>query len=152
MRNVCAATILALLALAPSAEGRTLTNLQSDIRILTKDTGSRNRYSDSQLTDLANEAQRHMIARTWCLEKNDDWTLSAQTTYYATATDFLAVRRLTSDYLELQEKTPAGLDKSRGWQTAQGTPTYYYVVFSSRTKIGFAPVPATSADTTTIRM
>jgi len=75
------------------------------------------------------------------------------TTYYATKSDFLAVRRLTRDSIELKELTPAGLDgRTRGWEAAAGIPTWYFLNFASRTQVGFSPFPGVSADTSTIRM
>ena len=134
--------------------GRSRSDLRSDVRLLTKDTGvSRVRFSNAQINDLLNEAQRIAAARSYCVHHSTTFYLAAGTTYYATKTDFVSVRRLTRDWLELKELTPAALDsKSRGWAESAGQPTYYFVNFSSRNLIGFSPFPGVAADTATIRM
>jgi hypothetical protein len=67
--------------------------------------------------------------------------------------DFLSIRRVTRDYYVLTELSVAALD-SRGseWEVQSGLPTYYFINFSTRGVIGFAPFPETSSDTGTIRI
>ena len=146
--------LLLLLFLAAPAWGSTRSELRTQTRLLVSDSGtSRQRYSDTQINNLLNEANKIAIARTYCIHKSTTFYLSAGTTYYATKSDFLSVRRLTRENLQLNEMSPAALDgRSRQWAEASGTPTYYFVNFSSRSQIGFSPFPGTSTDTGTIRM
>jgi len=139
---------------AAAAEARTRTQLRSDVRLLLRDTGtSRVRFSDAQINVLLNEGQRLAASRSYCVQKSTTFPLLVGTTYYATKSDFLAVRRLTRDSIELKELTPAGLDgRTRGWEAAAGIPTWYFLNFASRTQVGFSPFPGVSADTSTIRM
>jgi hypothetical protein len=88
-----------------------------------------------------------------CIYKSFGFDLQIGTTYYQLPSDFKYVRRLTRDSLELKEMTPAALDgRSRGWEQAGGIPTYYFINFSSRGLLGFAPVPAVAGDTSTIKV
>lgn len=146
---------LAALCLAPAqAEARTLSQLRGDVRLLVRDTGSsRNRFSNAQIDALLNEAQRIAASRSYCVHKSTTFYLLTGTTYYATKSDFLAVRRLTRDWQELKEMTPAALDgRTRTWGEVSGLPVYYFVNFASRSQVGFSPFPAVSTDTGTIRM
>src|SRR5258708_15475060 len=53
----------------------------------------------------------------------------------------------------MQELTPAALDgRSRGWEQSSGYPTYYFINFSSRSMVGFAPFPAAASDTDTVKV
>lgn len=158
MRNrdpVKTISLLLVLALGvPAAWGRSLSSLRSDARLLAKDTGSaRQRFTNAQIDDWINEGARAMMARAWCLQSSREFELVAGTTYYSLPSDFLAVRRLTRENLQLQEATPEALDsRSRGWEAATGIPTYYFINLSSPNVIGFAPAPSTSVDTGTIKM
>lgn len=40
--------------------------------------------------------------------------------------------------------------RSQQWENSSGLPIYYFINFSSRTKIGFAPFPNSSSDLATI--
>lgn len=63
------------------------------------------------------------------------------------------MERVTIGYKYIPEASPAALDgRSRGWEQASGYPTYYFVNFSSRGLLGFAPWPATSTDTDTVKI
>jgi hypothetical protein len=147
---------LALLGLfATSLRAETLSSLLTHTRVLAFDAASstRQRFTDTQLTELLNIGQRQMIGETRCLQASYNFTLALGTTYYAMPSDFLTVRRLTIGSKNLQEMSPAALDgRSRGWETASGYPTYYFINFSSPTSIGFAPFPAASTDTDTIKV
>src|SRR3990167_3837539 len=132
----------------------TLSGIRTLTRTLVNDSGtSRRRFSDSQLNTWINEAQRQVSARTYCIEISTSFELVSGTTYYATRSDFLSVRRLTYKYFELPETTPAALDgRATIWETSKGGPINYFVRFSSRNMIGFVPFPNAVTDTGTIRM
>lgn len=144
------------LALAPSSAFATtenLTQLISDARSLDLDAASlvRQKFSDTQVTNFLNNGQRLAMSVSNCLVKSVNITLSAGTTYYSLPSDFVSVDRVwrvTSG--AMLEMSPAALDgRSRGWNEISGTPTYYFIDFSTRTNIGFTPFPAASSDTDT---
>jgi len=156
-KNVGWIVCLALLGLSHIASASSLSQLISQARTLALDgsSTSRQRFTDSQITAFINEGQREVLAASaqYCLKKSIQFQLQVGTTYYPLPSDFLSVNRLTIGYKYLQEMSPAALDgRSRGWQTASGYPTYYFVNFSSPSYIGFAPWPAQSTDTDTIRV
>lgn len=149
---------LASLALALSsypAQALTLSSSITQARVLSRDASSsaRQRFTDAQITALLNEGQSQAIARTWCAQSSTTIQLVVGTTYYAVPSNFLAVRRVTRDNLQIQEITPAALDsRSRGWETVTGVPLYYFINFSTRGMIGFSPFPTVATDTATIKM
>lgn len=147
--------LLAVLGLAASADAETLSNLITDTRVLALDAASttRQRFSDSTITQWLNVGQRQAMAQTWCLQASYTMQLQQGVTYYALPSDYLAMRRLTIGAKMLQEMTPAALDgRSRGWEVSSGYPTYYFINFSSPTSLGFAPFPQTATDTDTVKV
>lgn len=147
--------LLTALVLSPVvSEARQLSSLITDARLLASDNGSsRRRFTDAQITAFINDGQSQAISRSWCVQKSTSFQLASGTTYYATPSDFVAVRRITKDKLNLQEMTPAGLDgRSRGWENSSGPPTYYFLNYSTRGVIGFAPFPGATTDTGTVKM
>lgn len=147
--------LLLFLALIPAqCAALTLSELRDDTRYLITDgPGTRQRFTNSQLTGFLNEGQRIVDMRTTCNYKAVSFDLAVNTTYYSLPSDFLMTRRVTRDNMELYEMTPAALDsRSSQWETSTGVPTYYFINFSSRTKMGFAPYPATVADTDTVKV
>lgn len=153
MRN----TILGLLLLLSPAHvfAENLSQLITDARVLAFDAASstRQRFSDTQITTFLNSGQRQAMAQTHCLMGSMSFQLSPGTTYYPLPTNFLAFRRVTIGSLYMTEMSPASLDgRSRGWEAASGHPTYYFVNFSSRGLVGFAPWPATATDTDTVKI
>jgi len=127
----------------------------TDTRLLARDPSSlgRVRFSDAQILNFLNEAQADAIATTFCIEKEYSFDTVSGTTYYALTDSFISVKRLLSDSMKLDEKSPEKLDKlSSEWETVTGTPFNYYINFSSRTKIAFYPVPDSVSSTTTIKI
>jgi len=153
---LCLGALVALtLHSAVNLEARTATQLTSDARILARDPSAtgRPRFSDAQILDLLNEAQRDAIADTLCILKSYSFDTAVNTTYYAMPSDYIAVNRLLSDDQKLDEKSPAKLDlASKEWETQEGEVQNFFVHFASRTKLGFYPVPDVAGDTTTIRV
>lgn len=146
--------IILVLLLAPAAQALTLSQLRTNTRVLVQDaTSSRQRFSDSQINTLLNEAQQDAIEQTRCLRQSYSFQLVTGTTYYSLPTNFLTTQRLTIGAKYLQEMSPAGIDgRSRSWETSTGYPTYYFINFATRGAVGFAPFPGTSADTDTIKV
>lgn len=128
--------------------------LRTNARLLSRDTGStRVRFTDSQINTLLDEAQDQITSRTNCVFKSFQFELVSYTTYYNLPSDFNNVRRVLRNKQVIPEMSPAALDaRSREWEESSGVPTYYFLNFSSRTKIGFAPWPAVAADTGTVKV
>lgn len=144
-----------LLLASPCRASETLSQLLSDTRVLVLDAASstRQRFSDTQITELINQGQREAVASNHCLSQNTVFQLVPGTTYYSLPSNYLAIERVTVGSLYIPAKSVAGLDgSSRGWEVASGHPTYYFINFSSRGLVGFAPWPATAADTDTVKV
>ena len=138
-----------------SRASETLSNLITDARVLASDASSvtRQRFSDTQITEFLNQAQRQALFESRCLMSSLSFTLTAGVTYYSLPSNYMSMERATIGSLWMTELTPAALDgRSRGWEASSGHPTYYFINFSSRGLIGFAPWPATSTDTDTIKI
>jgi hypothetical protein len=143
---------LLLVLFGQNCHALTLSEIRSDVRSLITDAqATRQRFTNTELDFWINEGQKIADVKTTCIYKSTTFQLSAGTTYYQMPEGFLAIRRVTRDKLSIQEMTPAGLDgRSAEWENASGYPTYYFINFSSRTQIGFAPFPNVVADTATI--
>jgi hypothetical protein len=137
-----------------TAIASTLSELRSDARTIVIDAQSvRQRFTDSQYNAWINEGQRIADMKTLCNYKAFSFPLVTGTTYYSMPSDFMMIRRVTRDYLAIMELSPAALDgRSAEWENQSGLPTYYFINFSSRTKIGFAPYPNASSDLATIKV
>lgn len=149
--------LLAVALLWPSlASAETLSQLITDARVLALDASSptRQRFSDAQVTEFINQGQRQALSATDCLYNSFSFSLTPGATFYSLPGDFEKVIRVVRmNYGYMTELTPAALDgRSRGWETASGSPTYYFLNFSSRGLMGFAPWPATASDTDTIKV
>lgn len=156
MRRILAwGLCLAVLGVPHPASSETLSQLITDARVLGLDAASttRQRFTDSQITELLNQAQRDAVGQTQPLQSSIVFQLVPGTTYYPLPTDYLTMARLTVGQQYIQEASPSALDgRSRGWPLASGYPVYYFINWSSPTLVGFSPWPATSSDTDTVRM
>lgn len=146
--------LLFLVLIAPNCHALNLGEIRTDVRsLITDGHGTRQRFSDTELNSWINEGQKLADIKTLCTYKATSFPLVIGTTYYTLPSDFLMLRRVTRDYLAIQELTPAGLDgRSAEWENQSGLPTYYFLNFSSRTKIGFAPFPMATSDLATIKV
>ncbi len=154
-RALVGGLLVAALGVARPAAAETLASLISEVRVLTLDatSSSRQHLSDSQLTTFLNQAQREMLAGTHCLQQTLVFQLVPGTTYYPLPVNYTVIERLTIGFKSIPQMTPAALDsQSLGWEQASGYPNRYYINFSSRGLVGFAPWPATSTDTDTIKV
>lgn len=151
-----AAALAAFLFLAvPVRAQQALSTLISTSRTLALDQqpNGRQRFSDSQYTTWLNDAQRQAVATTHCLRQSLNFTLLPGTTYYSLPANYLAMERATIGQKYIQQMSQNALDgRSRGWEAASGYPTYYFNPVSSPTLVGFAPWPAQSTDTDTVKM
>lgn len=135
----------------------TLSAIRTELRLRIRDTSTtRQRYSDTQLLQLINEAQRDVVNETWAVEKTyQDFDLAANTTYYTLPSDCIAIYNLTSNDAPLPETSRIQLDSlynGSAWIHTAGKPQEYFIDRSkSSTGLGFFPVPTVVTDTTTIR-
>lgn len=152
MKHVLA---LMLVLFSTRASAETLAQLISDVRVLTLDasSSSRQHLSDTQLTTFLNQAQREMMAGSSCLQQTVSFPLVIGTTYYPIPSNYLVIQRITIGFKSIPQMTPASLDsQSLGWEYASGYPNRYFINFSSRGLVGFAPFPQQTADLDTIKV
>ena len=150
-----AVIVLALLSCsAPSWAAENLGQLITDVQTLTLDTvGTRQHFSTTSIAGFINEGQREILMGTHCMQNTTTFMLTPGTTYYPMPTNYLVIERVTIGYKMIPQMTPAALDsQSLGWEYASGYPNRYFINFSSRDLIGFAPFPQTSTDTDTIKV
>ena len=147
--------LFSLFAFLGTCQSSTFAELITATRLLARDPSStgRSRFSDTQIKEFINEAQRDAISDTTCIFKSAEIELVADTQSYALPTDFIASQRVTLDYRVLDEISKKGKDQDNSeWETVQGTPKDYYVNFSNRTYIYFYPYPESASDIGTIRL
>lgn len=139
-----------------AAHALTLSQIQTEVRVRTKDTFTgRQRYTDTQLTALINEAQRDVINNTWVISKSYTFTTLAGTTYYMLPTDILAIQRVTSSYQNLPETTlikQDGDNANSSWELSAGTPIYYFQDYAQSNQLGLYPFPLNTTSTTSIKI
>lgn len=153
---VCLSVCLALGLVGHRAHAaENLTALIADVRVLTMDAANApySHFSDSQITVLLNQAQREILAGNHCLQQTLVFQLVPGTTYYPLPTNYTVIERVTIGAKSIPQMTPAALDsQSLGWEYASGYPNRYFINFSSRGLVGFAPFPQQSTDTDTIKV
>jgi hypothetical protein len=134
----------------------TWSDVREQVRIIVKDNDStRRRYSDAQLLDIANEAQRDISNATWIIYKSTSIPLVAGTTYYTLPSDTIEITRVTREYKTLEETTfdKEDSDNSGGaWETTTGTPVDYFQDSTRPDSIGIKPFPNASSSTGTLRI
>ena len=154
-RRLVATLILALLALAPCRAAENLTALIADVRNLTLDGASatRQHFSDSQITVFLNQGQAEVLAGNYCTRQSFKFQLVAGTTYCPMPANYTVIERVTIGNKKIPQMTPAALDgQSIGWEVASGYPNRWFINFSSRGLVGFAPFPASVTDIDTIKV
>lgn len=139
-----------------SSFGLTWSDIREQIRIIIKDNDStRRRYTDAQLLDYGNEAQRDISNSTWIISKSTAITLVSGTTYYTLPSDTIEITRVTREYRTLDETTFDKLDSDNNggaWETNGGTPIDYFQDSTQPDSIGIRPFPNSSTSTGTIRV
>jgi len=133
----------------------TLDELRTEIRVRVKDvgtSGTRQTYSDTQLTNMINEAQRDVVNATWVLVSTTQITLTSGVTYYNIPDSLIAILRVTDNDKFLPETTQIKLDGEFGssaWKRESGsTPQSYYQDPSRPGQIGVYPFPNSSVSST----
>jgi hypothetical protein len=156
---------IAFLLAGASAQAMTLSDIETQVRRNIRDTQTSSdlqKYSDSVLDAMINEAQREVSNLTWCVEMSTSRVLAAGTTYYNLPDDFIAARlavftRPGASTIELQERLQGSLvdDFPSYEQGNSGAPTEYLVRQSTsggnNLEIAYLPTP-TSTSTGTVRV
>lgn len=149
---------LATILLLSICEAATLSELRTAIRRNVRDTStstSFQRYSDSDLTSLVNEAQREITNAVWMLQTETSYTSVASTMFTNLPSDLLAVIKVgylragTTTRIDLPEKTLPGLTAMNpNWESQTGTPTNYYVrqrTDNNFKQMGLYPAPVAAS-------
>ena len=157
---------LACLAWSARARALSLSDIETQIRLNVRDNPSssaQQRYTDTTLDLLINDAQREVVNFTWCLEKVTTQALASGTTYYDLPTDMLAVKQVTyvsstgerSELVEWSEKKV--IDQEPDYErSSTGEPNHYFVRITTSTtgikpQIVFLPIPTSSFGTAYIQ-
>lgn len=148
--------MLAMILSVQIAQAMTLSDIRTEIRLRTHDVNSsRYRYTDAQLKNLINEAQRDVNNGTWVTAKSTTTALVSGTTYYDLPTDIVAVLRVTRDYKLLSETTIDALDAKfigGAWENSGGAPNSYFQDMSRPGQIGLYPFPNSAANAGNMRI
>lgn len=134
----------------------TLSDVRDQIRILIKDNdSSRRRYTDAQLLEFINEAQRDISNSSWIVQKSTSITLLTGTTYYSLPSDTVEIARVTRDYKILDETTFDKEDSDASgstWELESGVPMEYFQDSTQPDKIGIRPWSSGTSSTGTVRV
>lgn len=114
----------------------TLLDLRTQCRFYLRDTASdpaRQRFFDSQLNTLLNNAQREVNNRIWAIINSTSISLISGTTEYLLPTDYIFPLRVTVNHIPIPERSLSFLDDSgNNWvQDSTGVPREYYIKVSS---------------------
>jgi hypothetical protein len=146
----------------------TLSDIRTEIRIAVKDNPTSStfyRYTDTNLNNFINEAQREMVNRTWLSQRVTSYILTSGVTYYNLPTDYIVAQQVyftdksgsTQDLDEIAQKTL--YDFNPAWERDSGQPESYWISHattpqnqqSAPLRISYIPIPTkTSTGTVTI--
>ena len=152
-RTACLFLVLGFVHSSYAAEN--LTDLISDVRTLTLDSSvsGNPHFSDSDITTFLNQGQREILAGNHCIQQSLSFQLVEGTTYYPLPSNYTVIERVLIGGKMIPQMTPAALDsQSLGWEYASGYPNRYFINFSSRGLVGFAPFPQQATDIDTIKI
>lgn len=123
----------------------TLSDIRTQIRrdmVDVKTSTTIQRFSDTEINFLINNAQREICDVVWCLYTSTNISVLSGTTYYTLPTNYYAIERVVYDnqYL-LPEKTIALMDREdSSWISANPTnPPENYYLSIDKTQIGLYP-------------
>lgn len=157
------ACFLAVLFISGISYALTLSDIETQVRRNIRDTDSSiQRYSDTILDAVINEAQDVVVNETWCLRLSTAITLVAGTTYYNLPDDFIAVYQVnfldnSNQWGEMEQISEKVLydtnpDFEHGGANA---PTEYFIRYSTsggnNLQFGVNPIPSTTS-TGTVRI
>lgn len=156
MRRWLWLSVFALFLVLPSARSNALTAAEiiTRARLLLRDSSSdttRQRFSDAQLLNLLNDAQREMNSLAMVQKASFTFTLTGGTTEYPLPTDFLTAWRVLHKDRKMEQTSFDAEDaQSEAWMTASGTPQRYYIYAATTPVIGFIPAPTTVSTGTAV--
>lgn len=129
-------------------------SLIGNVRTLTADISSPlPNFDNFQIIEFLNEAQQEILMGSHCLQQTMQFQLIPGTTYYPMPPNYTVIERVTVGSKSIPQMTPAALDsQSLGWENASGYPNRYFINFSSRDLVGFAPWPQFATDTDTVKI
>lgn len=144
--------------------GLTLSDIETHVRRHVADTATSStlqRYSDTIIDSVVNEAQREIVNQTFCIQASTGYSLSAGTTYYSLGSDFIAAVNViftdrTGNVYKLKQLMPrSNYQKNPSFEKQSGQPTNYIIRDSTTgtnaQEIAYIPVP-TSISTGTVRV
>ncbi len=157
MRILASALFLGL-ALPSPGRALTLSQLETQARVLLRDTASDanyQRFSNATLDSFLNEAQRDMQNQSWLYQGAFSMGLTAGVIEYPLPSDYITTIRVTISSQSLTQVSFQGLDGQNGssvgpgsvgmnWTVASSTPTQYFIdsfVSGTPSNIGFYPKP-----------
>lgn len=143
------------LLLAPlTCHALTVGDIIDRSRLLLRDNFSqatRQRFSNSQLIDWINDAQREANSFAWVLQSSYTVALIGGTTEYAMPSDFQATWRVIYKNKKINQTSLNQLDaESINWRTVSGEVNSYYLYLTSTPVIGFYPAPVNTSTGTAI--
>lgn len=145
---------LALLLSPLVSHALTAADIIERARILLRDASTdstRQRFSDSQLLDWVNDAQREANSFAWVLQSSTSFTLTGGTTEYFLPSDFQASNRVLYKNKKIDQTSLNQLDaESVNWYTAKGEVQKYYIYLATTPIIGFYPAPVSTSTGTAI--
>lgn len=138
----------------------TLSEIKTEIRLRIKDTDSaRRRYSDAQLLNFINQAQRDIINVSWMIKKSTTIVTAVDFRTYQLPSDFIDFYRVTHDHSNIPETSEQELDSQFNfgtWHNTEGKPNRYYQDFVSiqdnASYITVYPFPGNTSSTGTLRI
>ena len=162
MRNLLLLFALIIFGYVGPAKALVLSDIETEIRVQIDDntSASRQRYSDTRLDSIINEAQKEIINVTWCLEKSTSIVISTMTAYYQLPTDLIAIQQggvrytidastsTNDDITVLPETSRTKIYQDNPeWASETGEPTSYWIRQDTNTVLWLAvsPTPTTSS-------
>ncbi len=123
--------------------------IRSIIRDLVRDAStdsSKQHWTDSEINDYINIAQKRIASLTWCQQNYYDLSISSHFAVYTVTDTVFTITRVTIDNKAIEETTLQKLDAGNSeWDVnvTSAEPTEYYIFQSTGTnmKIGFYPPP-----------
>ncbi len=148
MRRILASAFFLGLALPSPGRALTLSQLETQTRVLIRDTTSDTnyqRFSNATLDAFLNEGQRDMQNQSWLYQGAFTMDLTAGTIEYALPADYITTVRVTLANIPLTQVSFQGLDANgTNWTVATATSTQYFIdsfVSGTPSNIGFVPKP-----------
>lgn len=152
-----------VLVLSSVGWGQSLSQLNASVRLRIRDTtldATNQQFTDAQITQVLNEAQRNVINATWVLTNTTSFQLLSGQREYVMPSDFISPLRVIISSVPIVETTLQSLDASGNtetnptyygggtqWETTTSTPTAYYMErdFNSNVIMGFYALPSTTS-------